>query len=107
MEEKLKGKIQLLSLTINKTNGVLDKGIPEKIERHKDALSNVIASIEESKREVEQSKLEKGELLKDVEAWGREIEEKIDEGDIEITRLREYLDDVASKAEQYKWRKED
>ena len=78
MEEKLKGKIQLLSLTINETNGVLDKGIPEKIERHKDALSKVIVSIEESKREVEQSKFEKGELLKDVEAWGCEIEEKID-----------------------------
>lgn len=107
MDEKLKGKIQLLILTINKTNGVLDKGIPEKIERHKDALSKVVASIEESKREIEQSKLEKGESLEDVEAWGREIEEKIDEGDIEITRLRKYLDGVASEQEQEKWRKQE
>ncbi len=76
MDEKLKGKIQLLTLTINKTKGIVDKGIPEKIERHKDALSKVVASIEESKREVEQSKLEKGESLVDVEAWGREIEQK-------------------------------
>ena len=107
MDEKLKGKIQLLTLTINKTKGIVDKGIPEKIERHKDALSKVVASIEESKREVEQSKLEKGELLVDVEAWGREIEQKIDKGDIEITRLRKYLDEVASKAEQEKWRKQE
>ena len=107
MDEKLKGKIQLLTLTINKTKGIVDKGIPEKIERHKDALSKVVASIEESKREVEQSKLEKGESLVDVEAWGREIEQKIDEGDIEITRLRKYLDEVASKAEQEKWRKQE
>ncbi len=82
MGEKLKGKIQLLTLTVNKQNktkGIFDKGIPEKIERHKDALTKVVASIEESKREVEQSKLEKGESLVDVEAWGPEIEQKIDE----------------------------
>ena len=107
MDEKLKGKIQLLSLTINKTKSVLDRGTPEKIERHKDALTKVVASIEESKREVEQSKLEKGESLENVEAWGREIEGKIDEGDTEIARLRKYLDDMASKAEQEKWRKQE
>ena len=64
MDEKLKGKIQLLSLTINKTKGVLDRGILEKIERHKaDALTKVVASIEESKHEVELGKIEpeKGE----------------------------------------------
>ena len=36
-----------------------------------------------------------------------EIEEKIDQGDAEKTRLQKWLDDVASKAEEVKWRKQE
>ena len=107
MKDKLKRTIKLLELTINKTNSVLDKDITEKVERHREALSKVVASIEESKREIEQGKLENGESHEDVEACGREIEESIDRGDAEIIRLRKYLDDFGLMAEQQKWRKQE
>ena len=63
---KLKAKLQLLEPTQEKTESISSTGISEKIRRHKEALQSIVIGAEETKREVEQAKVEGGEALDKV-----------------------------------------
>ena len=102
MEEtnaKLTTELQMLQLKRNKTKSALEKGNLDKILRHKEALRIVVRSVEELKTQLEKARLEKGETLEEVEKWGAELEEKIDETDVEIAHLESCLGEAATKAE--------
>ena len=89
----------MLQLKRNKTKSVLERGNLDKLLRHKEALRIVVQSVEELKTQLEKARLEKGETLEDVEKWGAELEEKMDETDIEIVHLESCLSEAATKAE--------
>ena len=62
MEAKLSAKLQLLELIITrgKTKDVAVSDNLEKIRRHKEALQNIVAGVDELKRDTEQKKTGKG-----------------------------------------------
>lgn len=103
---KLKTELQLLQLTRSKTKNVVAKGNLDKILRHKEALGNIVRSVEDLKLQEEKSKLEEGESIENVEKWGAKIEETVDEIDMEITYLGRCLQEAATKAESDKREKE-
>lgn len=102
MDEKLKGKLQLLQLNQNKTKPILEKGNVEKIQRHQDILRTIISAVEALKIEVEQAKLEDGTEIQEVDTWGKEIEAKTDEADALILYIQQFLDNVNAKQETEK-----
>ena len=109
MEEisaKLKKESQLLQLTRGKTKAVVEKGNLEKILRHKEALGKVVSSLEELKLQAEKAKLAAGESVEDVEKWGAEIEQKVDEADDDIVYLGRCLEEAATRAENEKREKD-
>ena len=109
MEEisaKLKTESQLLQLTRGKTKAVVEKGNLEKILRHKEALGKVVSSLEELKLQAEKAKLAAGESVEDVEKWGAEIEQKVDEADDDIVYLGRCLEEAATRAENEKREKD-
>ena len=93
----MKGKLQLLRLTLNKTKVIVEKGNLEKIQRHTEALRTIVSAVEGFKIEAEQEKLDGGEQIEDVQKWGEEIEAKTEEADTEILNLQRHLDDAAAK----------
>ena len=63
----MKGKLQLLRLTLNKTKVIVEKGNLEKIQRHTEALRTIVSAVEGFKIEAEQEKLDGGEQIEDVQ----------------------------------------
>ena len=69
---KLEAKLQLLELTHEQTESIFSTRITEKIRRLKEAFQTIVIGTEESvetKREVEQVKLEGEEALDKVKEW--------------------------------------
>ena len=94
---KLQAKLQLLQLMQNKSEGIVDKGKVDKIGCHKEALE-IIATVEELKRDVEQAKVGK---------WGKEIENQIDEADVQVDSLQCCLKEAALHSENDKRNEEE
>lgn len=105
--KETKWKATTVKAYTEQNNGCIREGNIEKILRHKDALSTIIKLIEEFKQEVEQDKLEKEGSIEDVEIWDHEIKEKLYESDAELTHLKQWLDEAATKVEHEKRNKED
>ena len=88
-----------MELTHEKTEGIINTGITEKIRRHKEALQSIVIGAEEISRGVEQAKLEDGDALDKVKEWGKEFELKIDAADTEITLLERRVKRMVADAE--------
>ncbi|KAK3700056.1 hypothetical protein QZH41_004347 [Actinostola sp. cb2023] len=87
MEEKLNVKLKLLDLTRGKTKGVTETRNIDKIKRQKDLIEGVLKAVELLKIEVEESKLESGESIEEIQEWGQQIDEKIAFADDDMSTL--------------------
>ena len=89
MEPELKAldtELLLLALTRGKTDAVVEKGNNDKIARHREALTKIVANVEDLKMDIEKGKLEAAESIEDVKAWGASIEKTIDEVDLQVVK---------------------
>ena len=94
-EKTLATKLTQLQLSTDKTTAVLQQGIPGRIERHKEAINDLIKTAEEAKRVLEEKKIREMDAdgdLTEIQRWSEEIENKISESDVEVTRLQDWLD---------------
>ena len=105
-QKKLETELRLLALTRSKTAAIEDKGNLDKILRHKETLKKIVSAIEDLKVDIEKAKLETGEIIENVEKWGATIEQRIDEADLEISDLTHNIEEAATRAEDYKRKKE-
>ena len=107
LSEKLKTELQLMALTSSKTKGIVEKGNLEKIARHKEALAQITSEVDKLKLQVEKAKLESGETVDEIQKWGQEVEESVEEADDNVTILAHCLEEAAVRAENAKLRKEE
>lgn len=105
-QKKLETELQLLALTRSKPAAIVDKGNLDKTLRHKETLKKIVSAIEDLKVDIEKAKLEAGEIIENVEKWGATIEQRIDVADLEISDLTHNLEEAATRAEDYKRKKE-
>ena len=64
--EDLKTQLQLLNFTKQKSDGIIEKGNVEGVERQLQSLRSIATRVEEFKLQIEQEKIAKGEKLDDV-----------------------------------------
>ena len=63
----------------------------QRIERHRDALKDLVSVEDSSKRTVEGLKITNGDDIEGITAWGEKIENTIGEADIDLDRLQKSI----------------
>ncbi|CAB4045863.1 Hypothetical predicted protein, partial [Paramuricea clavata] len=84
----LNAKLKLLKFTRNKTGSITTGSIITAMERHLKALNTVLDDVDGLRKNVEQSKFEKGEEPEAVAEWGAELDGEIGKTDEVITALK-------------------
>ena len=86
--EDLKTHLQLLNFTKQKSDGIIEKGNMEGVERQLQSLRFIATRVEEFKLQIEQEKIAKGEKLDDVSQWSLTIEAEQTSADENAAYLR-------------------
>ena len=89
-------KIELLKFTRDKTGTIKDGAVITAMERHLKSLNTVLDDLDALRRDVEQSKFEKGEEPEAVAEWGKELDGEIEKTDEAITTLKNAIAEVRS-----------
>ena len=87
----LEVKLTQLRMNLEKTDSVIEGNNLETIERHKDTLKNISAKVNSMRLEVEAIKLAAGEDLTGIGAWNASVDEKLQQADKEIGKVREWF----------------
>ena len=88
LEKDLAGKVKLLNFPKKKTSDILKKRDAVAIERQREALVSITASIDTIKRELVGTRFERGDNEETVTSWSKEVENQVDEVDVEIEHLQ-------------------
>jgi hypothetical protein len=91
MDKHLQTKLKQLKLGVDRTKSILDSGKPESIKRHLNALRETVREANEHKRTVEAAKIWAEESAENINEWNLAIEGQIEQGDVEINRLEQWL----------------
>ena len=108
----LETKLTQLQITKSKTETMLWSGSVTRIKRHKDSLHAIIATVEKSKRKVEEIKIASGEEIATINAWCDEVEEELTAVDKGMDTMAKYLSEMnqeqveKSRREQLAFEKE-
>ena len=70
---KLDTKLTQLNLAVQKTESVLEKANQEAIERHLNSLEVITGEVKQSKRVVEELKIEEKVKVTDIMQWSESI----------------------------------
>ena len=97
--ENLDIKVTQLGMAMAKTNIVLEARKPEAIERQLAALKSITKEIDRIRVEVEAKKLAAKEEIAEIETWNTHLDQKLEEADNEIMKVRKWLDDREKEAE--------
>ena len=95
--EDLKTQLQLLNFTKQKSDGIIEKGNVEGVERQLQSLRSIATRVEEFKLQIEQEKIAKGEKLDDVSQWSLTIEAEQTSADENVAYLRKWLTEYKQK----------
>ena len=94
-QTKLKAKLIQLKITADRTNNVLKMEQPEAVERHLKSLNTIITAADQYRRDVETEKIVAEENLTQIGEWNTGIEEKTDQAEQEIKRLKTWNDECS------------
>ena len=92
LEKDLTGKLKLLKFTFDKTSDIVSKANIVAIERQREALVKITASIDEIKLQILEKKFERGDNEETITDWSKSIENEVEEVDGEVEKLQRYLD---------------
>ena len=81
-----------LKLAVQRTESVLGKANQEAIERHLNSLKVITGKVEQSKRAVEELKIEEEIEVTEIAQWSELIYTKIEAADTEVARIKAWLD---------------
>ena len=82
---ELDGKVKMLYFKLNKSDEIIEKRDRQALDRHRTAITSVVADVESLKTRIEEKKFTKGESKDDITTWSQKIEEHLAKAD-EITR---------------------
>ena len=106
MEEKLKNKLVQLNITVKRTGKILDEKNYEAIERHEKALKATIDEVDVCERAVEAEKIAPKQEVDEILKWVASVDEELAKADKEVSRLREYRNQIKEHDEQKAQEKE-
>ena len=92
METNLDTKLTQLTMTVKRTDKILDAGKRESIKRHLETLQTIIKEANQCKGTVETQKINDKEDISKIDEWNVEIEGKLEIADNDVTRLKK-MDD--------------
>ena len=72
----------------NRENSFFEQRTTHRIERHHDALKDLVSATDSSKRAPEGLKIANGDEIEGITAWGEKIENTIGEADIDLDMLQ-------------------
>ena len=84
LEKDLTGKLKLLKFTFDKTSDIVSKANIVAIERQREALVKITASIDEIKLQILEKKFERGDNEETITDWSKSIEKEVEEVDGEV-----------------------
>ena len=96
---KLDTKLTQLNLAVQKTESVLEKANQEAIERHLNSLKVITGEVEQSKRVVEELKIEEKVEVTDITQWSESIDMKIEAADSKVECIKAWLDGKMAEKE--------
>ena len=77
LSKELTTKLQFLEFKNTKTEGIVQGGNVETIERHLNALRKLSREADDLKLQIEEEKVSSGVALDDVTTWSNEVEAKL------------------------------
>ena len=83
-QQALDAKLKHIAITRERTERILSLNNERRIERHRDALKDLVSAADSSKRTVEGLKIANGDEIEGITAWGKKIENTIGEADIDL-----------------------
>ena len=90
-QQALDAKLKHIAITREKTERILSSNNEQRIERHRDALKDLVSAADSSKRKVEGLKIANGDEIEGITAWGEKIENTIGEADIDLDMLQTWI----------------
>ena len=87
----LNTQLKLLNFTKDKSEGIIEKGNMEGVERQLQTLKSIVTRVEEFKLQIEQIKIANGEKLDDVSQWSLTVEAAQTSADENVAYLRKWL----------------
>ncbi|XP_046843130.1 uncharacterized protein LOC124437166 [Xenia sp. Carnegie-2017] len=93
-ELALEAKLKHITITCGKTERILASDNHGRIERHRDALNELVKEADTAKRTVEGLKIASGENVESISEWEESIENTIGQADNAIEKLRKWLMEV-------------
>ena len=91
-KKSLETKLTLLQLNVTRIDNILLGEQPDAIERHYKALKAVIAAVDDCRRAMEEQKIIAKESLEDINGWNDGINAKFTEADMQVKRIKEWLE---------------
>ncbi|XP_028390985.1 uncharacterized protein LOC114515863 [Dendronephthya gigantea] len=88
---RLNVKLTQLELSVKKTASILEKCNEESIERQLNALKVITSEVDQRKRKVEELQIAEKTEVDEITQYGASVDEKIDAADIEVTRIKRWL----------------
>lgn len=98
LNKDLTAKLQLLQFKDAKTEGIVQAGNVETIDRHLDALRRLSREADDLKLQIEQEKITNGVTLEDVTIWSGEIEAKLASVDESVVVAGKRLNEMKKEA---------
>ena len=111
-QRTLETKLKHIAITRSKTEKILESNNQQKIERHRDALTQLVSEADLCKRTVEGLKISKGDTIESIGEWAENVENTIGQADIDIEKTQRWIAEVnenvkaKSRKEQLDFEKE-
>ena len=111
-QQTLETKLKHIAITRGKTEKVLDSNNQQRIERHREALENLVSEANASKRTVKRLKIASGDDIESIGEWAENIENTIGQADIDLDRIQKWVTEsnehakAKSRKEQLEFEKE-
>ena len=93
----LEAKLVQLNMAKNRTANILKANDYEKIERQQGTLKDLVSETNKCKNTVEEFKVVAKVSVEEIEAWNATVEDKVDEADREVARLKAWLNEAKKR----------
>ena len=98
LSKELTTKLQFLEFKNTKTEGIVQGGNVETIERHLNALRKLSREADDLKLQIEEKKVSSGVALDDVTTWSNEVEAKLASVDESVVVTGKRLNEIKKEA---------
>ena len=99
---KMNVRLTQLELFVKRTANILEKGNEEAIECHLNALKVITGEVDQCKRTVEELQIAKKTDVDEITQFGASVDEKVEAADIEVTRIKRWLQEKQAERDSAK-----